>query len=131
MADTSAHLVIKDLVVAPKSELTKHILDGITLTIKPGEVHAIMGPNGSGKTTLSYALMGHPGYEIISGEVHWKGAEPARLLARSALALRPLLGLPVSNGNPWTLRCELPAHRNERASLGAWCATQSLIRQTQ
>jgi len=49
MADTSAHLVIKDLVVAPKSEPTKHILDGITLTIKPGEVHAIMGRTALGR----------------------------------------------------------------------------------
>ena len=51
----------------------KEILKGVNLTIKGGEVHAIMGPNGSGKSTLSYILSGRDGYEITEGEVLFKG----------------------------------------------------------
>jgi Fe-S cluster assembly ATP-binding protein len=51
----------------------KEILKGVNLTIRQGEVHAIMGPNGTGKSTLSYALMGHPFYEVTVGEVIFKG----------------------------------------------------------
>ena len=51
----------------------KEILKGINLTVKPGEVHAIMGPNGSGKSTLSNVLVGHPAYTVTDGEVIYKG----------------------------------------------------------
>jgi Fe-S cluster assembly ATP-binding protein len=47
----------------------KPILDGLSLTVKGGEVAAIMGPNGSGKSTLSYVIAGKPDYEVTSGEV--------------------------------------------------------------
>jgi len=66
-------LVITDLRVAPAAKPELDILQGINLTIRKGETHAIMGPNGSGKTTLAYALMGHPAYVIKGGTATWKG----------------------------------------------------------
>jgi Fe-S cluster assembly ATP-binding protein len=53
----------------------KQILKGVTLSIQPGEVHAIMGPNGSGKSTLSYVLAGRAGYEITEGSISYNGED--------------------------------------------------------
>jgi len=72
-------LVIRDLHVVPTASRETEILRGIDLEVRKGEVHAIMGRNGSGKTTLAYALMGHPAYEVTSGEVIWKGVNVLEL----------------------------------------------------
>ena len=72
-------LVIRDLHVVPVADRNREILAGIDLTVRQGEVHAIMGRNGSGKTTLAYALMGHPAYEVTQGEVIWKGHDLLKL----------------------------------------------------
>lgn len=63
-------LIIRDLHVRVEG---KPVLRGVDLTVRKGEIHAMMGPNGSGKTTLAYVLMGHPAYSVDQGEVLWKG----------------------------------------------------------
>jgi Fe-S cluster assembly ATP-binding protein len=67
----------------------KKILKGLDLTVRQGEVHALMGPNGSGKTSLAYTLMGHPDYRVDAGSVTWRGED---LLALSP-DKRPHLGV--------------------------------------
>jgi Fe-S cluster assembly ATP-binding protein len=86
-----SELVIRNLHVSVDDT---EILKGVDLTIKSGEVHAVMGPNGTGKSTLAYALMGHPKYDVTKGE--------ATLDGESLLDLDP----------------------NERSSLGLFLAFQ-------
>jgi Fe-S cluster assembly ATP-binding protein len=74
-------LEIHDLHVSVETEQgPKPILKGVNLTVRSGEIHAIMGPNGAGKSTLGYSLAGHPGYEITSGTATLDGED---LLAMS------------------------------------------------
>jgi Fe-S cluster assembly ATP-binding protein len=71
-----ATLEIKDLHVSVETEDgPKEILRGVNLTVKTGEVHAIMGPNGSGKSTLAYSIAGHPKYQITGGSVTLDGVD--------------------------------------------------------
>ena len=73
---SDAILQITDLAVAVEDT---PILNGVTLDVPQGEIHALMGPNGSGKSTLAYALAGHPRYEITGGSVTFAGEDLAEM----------------------------------------------------
>ncbi len=70
----------------------KTILDGLTLEVNAGEVHAIMGPNGAGKSTLAYVLGGRPGYEVTGGSVEFMGRDLLELEPHERAALGFFLG---------------------------------------
>ena len=90
-----SELVVKNLHVSIES---KEILKGLDLTVKQGEVHAIMGPNGTGKSTLAYTLMGHSSYKVTAGEVWFKERNILEMKAdeRARLGLFLAFQYPVS-----------------------------------
>ena len=85
---STGELVIEDLRAGIPG---REILQGLTLTVRSGEVHAVMGPNGSGKSTLAHVLMGRPGYEVLGGSVTLDGVDllalPTWQRARAGLFL--------------------------------------------
>jgi Fe-S cluster assembly ATP-binding protein len=90
----SVALEIRNLHVSVED---KPILKGVDLTVKQGEIHALMGPNGSGKSTLAYSLMGHPDYEVTAGQIIFDGVDLLELEAdkRSRLGLFLAFQYPV------------------------------------
>ncbi len=85
---STGELIIDDLRAGIPGQ---EILRGVSLTVRSGEVHAVMGPNGSGKSTLAHVLMGRPGYEVLGGSVSLDGIDllslPTWQRARAGLFL--------------------------------------------
>ncbi len=119
MSNTKPIFSFKDVHVEVEN---KEVVSGVSLEIRPGEVHAIMGPNGSGKSSLSNALMGHPLYHITSGEATLDGKNLLEMEAdersRAGLFLAfqyPLAipGVTVAN----FMRAAVQAHRGKDADM--------------
>jgi Fe-S cluster assembly ATP-binding protein len=111
-------LNIDDLKVSLEEE-EKQIIKGLSLSINPGEVHAIMGPNGSGKSTLSSVLAGKDGYIIDSGTVNFDGSDllEAEVEERAALGIFMAFQYPIEIpgvGNMNFLRTALNSQRKTR-----------------
>ena len=97
----------------------KDILKGITLSIRPGEVHAIMGPNGSGKSTLAHVLAGREGYTVTQGHAHLRGQDLLAMEPEARAAAGVFLGFqyPVEIPgvtNLYFLKAALNAQRKSR-----------------
>jgi Fe-S cluster assembly ATP-binding protein len=111
-------LSIKDLHVSIEGE-DKEIIKGLSLEVKPGEVHAIMGPNGSGKSTLSYVIAGRDGYEVTQGSIEFEGEDIAemepdeRAAAGIFLAMQYPVEIPGVT-NMYFLRQAMNAQRSAR-----------------
>jgi len=112
----TAELVIEGL----RAEVEgREILRGVDLTVRAGEVHAVMGPNGAGKSTLSHVLMGRPGYRVTGGTVTLDGVDLLGLTPeeRAVRGLFLAFQYPVEIpgvGNAAFLRTALNAHRAAR-----------------
>ncbi len=109
-------LEIKDLHV---SVAGTEILHGLSLTVMPGEVHAIMGPNGSGKSTLTKVLAGHEAYEVTGGSVHYRGKDllalEPEIRAREGVFLAFQYPVEIPGvSNTYFLRAALNAVRKHR-----------------
>jgi Fe-S cluster assembly ATP-binding protein len=121
-----ATLEIKDLHASVNTgDGSTPILNGVNLTVRSGETHAIMGPNGSGKSTLSYAIAGHPKYQVTSGEILLDGesvldmAVDERARAGLFLAMQYPVEVPgVSMSN--FLRSAATSVREEPPKLRHW-----------
>ena len=114
-----AHYSSRKQVTRHASVAGKDILKGLSLQVKPGEVHAIMGPNGAGKSTLGNILAGREGYEVTEGSVKFEGKpllelEPEeRAAAGVFLAFQYPVEIPGVN-NTYFLRAALNAQRKAR-----------------